>query len=87
MINRYGFTGSHMGCQVVQDNSDGSYVRYVDHQKEVERLLNALKSCYLYHHLNSSEFGYGEISDIIHNALCNALGEDGYQSWISSIQC
>jgi hypothetical protein len=49
-------------------------------------LLIAVKACYLKHHLNSDAFGWDEISEILQNALCNELGDKGYQDWLSSVK-
>ena len=45
-------------------------------------LLYACKMAYRKHHLGDESIGWQELSEILHEALCNHLGDEGYQTWI-----
>lgn len=45
-------------------------------------LLNAVKRAYLKHHIGDESIGWDELSDTLHDALCNALGPEGYDEWL-----
>ena len=49
-------------------------------------LLSACKLAYRKHHLNDDSIGWDELSDCLLAALCNEMGDDGYQEWISTIR-
>jgi hypothetical protein len=55
-------------------------------QKSDNVLLGAVKAAYLKHHLNSDTIGWDELSDILLNALCAALGDKGYQDWYATVK-
>lgn len=55
-------------------------------KKSDDLLLNAVKAAYLKHHLNSDAIGWEELSNILLDALCNALGDKGYQDWIATVK-
>ena len=48
-------------------------------------LLTACKMAYRKHHLNDESIGWEELSEALLDALCNAMGDDGYQAWIASL--
>lgn len=50
-----------------------------------EELVNAVMVAYCKHHMNDDSIGWSELSGILHNALCNALGDDGFQVWMYSM--
>lgn len=45
-------------------------------------LLEAVKMAYRKHHMGDENVGWEELGDTLHNALCNAMGDEGYQRWI-----
>jgi hypothetical protein len=45
-------------------------------------LLDAVKNAYRKHHLGDDSIGWDELSEILENALCNVMGDEGYQKWI-----
>ena len=47
-------------------------------------LLDAVKLAYRKHHLGDESIGWGELSECLLDALCNAMGDDGYQEWLAS---
>ena len=46
-------------------------------------LLNACKLAYRKHHLNDESIGWEELGDCLLDALCNEMGDDGFQEWLS----
>ena len=48
-------------------------------------LLSAVQFAYRKHHLGDDSIGWNELSDILLNALCNAMGEKGYRKWLKSV--
>ena len=44
-------------------------------------LLNACQKAYQKWHLSDPEIGSSELSDILCNALCNAMGDAGFIAW------
>lgn len=48
------------------------------------QVIEALKLAYRKHHLNDDSIGWSELSDIMCDALCEALGDDAFQRWIES---
>ncbi len=49
-------------------------------------LLEAAKASYLKHHLNSDIIGWDELSSLLLTALCQVLGDKGYQDWVDSVE-
>ena len=49
-------------------------------------LLDAVKLAYRKHHLGDDSIGWDELSNCLLDALCNELGDDGYQQWLASQQ-
>lgn len=48
-------------------------------QKE---LLNVVKAAYLKHHCGQDNVGWNKLSDMMCDALCNAMGDVGFQRWL-----
>ena len=48
-------------------------------------LLEAVKACYMKHQLDSDVFGWEEIGTILLDALCNTLGDKGFQEWLELV--
>ena len=46
--------------------------------------IEALKLAYRKHHLGDESIGWDELSECLLDALCNELGDDGYQEWLAS---
>lgn len=51
-----------------------------------ETLLEVIKLVYRKHHLNDDSIGWDELSTVLHNSICNALGDDGFIKWVQAIQ-
>ena len=49
-------------------------------------LLDAVKLAYRKHHLNDDSIGWDELSECLLDALCNEMGDDGFQQWLGSQQ-
>jgi len=45
-------------------------------------LLEAVKLAYRKHHLDDPSIGWDELSEKLLDALCNAMGADGYLEWV-----
>lgn len=48
-------------------------------------LLEAVKLAYRKHHLGDDSIGWDELSEALHNALCNAMGDKAYLAWMDEI--
>jgi hypothetical protein len=75
-------------------DKEGDYVLYTDYIKKGNEytintreniLLEAVKASYRKHHLSSIDIGWDELSDILLNALCVALGDKGFQDWLKLV--
>jgi uncharacterized protein (DUF427 family) len=54
------------------------------HKQKV--LLHAVKEAYKKHHLGIDDIGWDELSETLLNALCEAMGDDGYLSWLEGVK-
>ncbi len=50
-----------------------------------KQLLMAVQIAYRKHCLNDDSIGWNELSDILQNALCEAMTDGGYQDWLKKI--
>jgi len=48
-------------------------------------LLEATKLAYRKHHLGDESVGWGELSEALCNALCNEMGDKGFQRWLRDL--
>lgn len=48
-------------------------------------LLEAVKLAYLKHHMGYDKIGWDELSEVLHNALNNAMGANGYLEWVATV--
>ena len=48
-------------------------------------LLYACKAAYRKHCLNDESIGWDELSDILKEALCNAMSDEGFVLWLHEI--
>ena len=46
------------------------------------QLLNAVQMAYRKHHLGDESIGWEELGNVLLDALCEAMGDDGYQRWV-----
>lgn len=49
-------------------------------------LLEACKRAYRKHHLNDDSIGWNELSNILHDAMCNYMGDDEFIEWLKEIK-
>ena len=49
---------------------------------ENEQMLEALKMAYRKHHLHDESIGWEELSGIMHDALCETMGDKEYLLWL-----
>ncbi|MDY6857332.1 MAG: hypothetical protein SWO11_22040 [Thermodesulfobacteriota bacterium] len=49
-------------------------------------LLNACKLAYRKHVLNDDSIGWNELGDCLLDAICNEIGDDGYQQWLQQVK-
>jgi hypothetical protein len=52
-------------------------------EQETE-LLRVVKAAYLKHHVGKDDIGWDKLADMMQNALCNAMGDDAFCSWLDS---
>ena len=57
----------------------------VELKKERDRLLRAVQTTYRKHHLSDESIGWDELSDILLDALCESMGDVGYQKWLEAL--
>lgn len=50
------------------------------HKEKV--LLHAVQEAYKKHYLGWDSIGWDELSEILLNALCEAMGDDGFKQWL-----
>lgn len=48
-------------------------------------LLNAVQMAYRKHHMDDESIGWEELDQILFDALCNSMGDCGYQKWMSEM--
>ena len=51
-----------------------------------DHLLEACKAAYRKHYLNDDSIGWDELSDIMLDALCNEMGDVGFQEWLRQVK-
>lgn len=51
-----------------------------------ERLLHAVLCAYAKHHMGDPEIGWEQLSDILHDAICNEIGDDAFCEWVKRIE-
>ena len=58
--------------------------REVTTDMQSRQLLEACKMAYRKHHLDDQSIGWDELSKFLLNALCNAMGDEGFQEWLTA---
>jgi hypothetical protein len=48
-------------------------------------LLNACKLAYRKHVLNDDSVGWDELGSCLLDAICNEIGDNGYQQWLQQV--
>jgi thiol-disulfide isomerase/thioredoxin len=76
--------GMHLkhGCSLLDKKSFT-----LDKQQDQDHeLLTAVQKAYRKHCLNDNSIGWEELDNILLNALCNSMGDKGYQQWMEDIK-
>lgn len=79
------------GLRVVFDYREKPLMAEIDRLKAVNkelredntRLLKAAQRAYRKHHLDDPDIGWEQLGDDLCNALCNVMGDDGFQKWLA----
>lgn len=50
-----------------------------------EQAVEALQACFRKHHMDDPSIGWDELSDVMTNALCEVMGDDGFQAWLATL--
>lgn len=56
------------------------------HSGRNDRLLHAVLCAYAKHHLECEDIGWNQLDDILHNVICNEIGDDAYKEWVEKIK-
>jgi len=79
-----------IGCREllsgVQALTNPNYRTLNVHAARNDRLLHAVLCTYAKHHLGIEDIGWNKLSDILHAAICNEIGDDAYCQWSEIIK-
>lgn len=56
-----------------------------EHAGRNDRLLHAVLCAYVKHHLGNDDIGWTKLGDILHDVICNEIGDDNYCAWAERI--
>ena len=48
-------------------------------------VLEALQAAYKKHYALCDDIGWEELSDLLQDALCELMGDTGFQKWVSTL--
>jgi hypothetical protein len=51
-------------------------------REQIKSAVDAIKLAYRKHHLGDESVGWEELSDFLHNTMCNILGDEEYNEWV-----
>lgn len=54
------------------------------HMMTEDRLLHACLCAYRKHHCGNEDIDWTELGNILHNAICEAMGDDAFVEWNES---
>ena len=57
------------------------------HAGRNDRLLHAVLCAYAKHHLECPDIGWQQLGEILHDAICNEIGDKEYLAWCSRLNC
>ncbi len=49
-------------------------------------LLTACQLAYRKHCMNDDSIGWNELADCLLDAICDEIGDDGYQEWLQKVK-
>jgi hypothetical protein len=52
-------------------------------EEHIKVLEDAVKRAYRKHWLNDPDIGWHELGEVLHDALCNSLGDKGFVEWLN----
>lgn len=55
------------------------------HAGRNDRLLHAVLCAYAKHHLDCVDIGWNQLGEILHDAICNEIGDKEYLAWCSKL--
>jgi len=58
-------------------------VELIKANERIKVLEDAVKRAYRKHWLNDPDIGWHELGEILHDALCNSLGDKGFVEWLN----
>ena len=56
------------------------------HDGRNDRLMHAVLCAYSKHHLDCPEIGWNKLGDILHDVICNEIGDDEYIAWAERVK-
>lgn len=51
-----------------------------------DRLLHAVLCAYAKWHLDDSDIGSEQLSDILYNAICESIGDNAFCKWVNTMK-
>jgi hypothetical protein len=51
-----------------------------------DRLLHAVLCAYAKHECDCEDIGWDQLGDILHNAICNEIGNEAYCKWVAMLE-
>lgn len=65
----------------VESLTKPDYHKLNQHAGRNDRLLHAVLCAYAKHHLECDDIGWDQLGEILHNAICNEIGDKEYLAW------
>lgn len=82
ILNVGGYVGDSTRRELLCAIKNGKKIRYLEPESQT---LAALKLAYRKHHLSDESIGWDELSNVMLYALCEELGDAGFQQWLESV--
>jgi hypothetical protein len=72
-------------CRILEEQNNLLHARIAtfEHMRD-KHLVPALKKAYRKHVQNDDRIGWNELGDVLCDALCEGIGDKGFQEWLSS---
>jgi hypothetical protein len=62
---------------------DTRYVLASEANERIKALEDAVKKAYCKHWLDDPDIAWSELGEILHDALCNSMGDKGFVEWLN----